>query len=215
MKLKDGNPAPIPMTANQKRFLLSLSSDPSYQEAVKQLFLQNPAPLPTPPQGLTLPKQLPDAIYYEGEQLYSIGQMSDDLRASLKFVLPDPNSQRAIDNFYAMRRAPDTEVAIAKQVLASQPGQLIPAQMIGAHSNAFLAALRVPGADLAAIVESLWSQSPLPAVVVNPSGLGGALATGTYYVKVSVVDDFGEWLYSKETTATTVLCPVGPNVCLC
>jgi len=211
LQLKDGNLAPIQMTANQKRFLLSLSSDPSYQEAVKQLFLQNPAPLPTPPQGLTLPKQLPDAIYYEGEQLYSIGQMSDDLRTQLKSLLPDPNYQRAIDNLYAMRRAPDTEVAIAKQVLASQPGQLIPAQMIGAHSNAFLAALRIPGADLAAIVESLWSQSPLPAVVVNPSGLGGALATGTYYVKVSVVDDFGEWLYSKESSAIRVTGPGGSN----
>src|SRR5260370_40048281 len=111
MKLKDGNPAPIPMTANQKRFLLSLSSDPSYQEAVKQLFLQNPAPLPTPPQGLTLPKQLPAAISYEGEQLNSIGQMSDDLRTHLKSLLPDPIYYRAMDSLYAVRRASDTEVA--------------------------------------------------------------------------------------------------------
>src|SRR5260370_2855951 len=70
LQLKDGNLPPIQMTANQKRFLLILSSHPTYQLSLKQLFLHNPAPLPTPPQGLTLPKQLPDAIYYECDQLY-------------------------------------------------------------------------------------------------------------------------------------------------
>ena len=211
---------PQPMTINQERFLLSLSTDANYQQAVKQLFInQVPVQLGSLPPGFTLPTQLPDAIYYQGNQFFVVGRMSDELRTLLK-ALPSPianplaaqltadsNYQLAIDNLYSMRWAPGTEIAVATQPLASQAGQLVPAQTISSHLNSILAALRISATDLIAIISYLWNQSAPAVPVLTPSSAGGSLASGTYYVKVSVVDAFGERLYASETSVAVT----GPN----
>jgi hypothetical protein len=200
LTVPNGNP--IPMTVNQKQFLLSLSADPNYQQAVMQIFLgSNPAPLASPPSELALPvTQLPDAIYHQGNQLFFIGRMSDKLHADLKALSQESDYQLAIDNLYDTRWAPGTEIAIATQVLATQTGQLIPAQTIPDHANTLLAALRISAIDLAAIIANLWNQSAPATPGLTPSTTGGSLGRGTYYVKVSVVDAFGERLCASETS---------------
>jgi peptidoglycan hydrolase-like protein with peptidoglycan-binding domain len=202
-----------PITPNQERYLLSLSTDPNYQDAVSQLFIQNQLtwPLQNLPAGFVLPSQLPDAIYYQQTRLSFIGEMSESMHSqlkTLKSLSDDPGYQLAIDNLYALRWSSETEIAVANQFLASQPGQLIPAQTISAHNSAICAALRISIADLAAIVSYLWSQSAPPPPTLTANSSGGSLASGVYYVKVSAVDAFGEWLYSRESDAIAVS---GPN----
>ncbi|HLQ25409.1 MAG TPA: IPT/TIG domain-containing protein [Acidiferrobacterales bacterium] len=163
LQFSDVNGNPMPMTANQERFLLSLSTDPNYRQAVVQLFLQNPAQLPSLPTGFTLPTQLPDAIYYQGNQMFFIGQMSDDLRTQLKALSADPNYQLAIDNLYDMRWAPGTDT-----VLATQPNQN---QTVISHADTILAALRISAPDLTAIVTFLWGALPASALEPNLANL--------------------------------------------
>ena len=209
LQFKDSNGNPAVMTANQERFLLSLSPDVNYQQAVVQLFLQNPAPLAALPAGLVLPMQLPDAIYYQGTQLYFAGQMSDDLWSQIKFLSPDAGYQLAIDNLHDLRWAPGTEIGIATQTLASQAGQLIPAQTVATHAGPIAAALGISAADLAAIFTYLWKKSLSSQTLVATPGAGGSLATGNYYVVVAALDTFGEFLSSEESPAIPVTGPSG------
>jgi hypothetical protein len=208
-QLKFGGNNGQPMTANQERFLLSLSTDSAYRQAVTEMFIQKQttAPLANLPAGFVLPARLPDSIYYQGSQVVCIGKMSDALRTELKGLSTEPDFQLVIDNLYNERRTPATELAIATQTLTNTPGQLIPAQMVASHAAALLAALRIPATDLAVILNHLWSQSAPAAPVLTANNAGGSLASGTYFVKVSTVDAFGEWLYSNEVQATVV----GPN----
>jgi hypothetical protein len=197
-----------PMTANQERFLLSLSTDAAYRQAVIELFIQKQTSvaLASLPAGLALPAQLPDAIYYQGSELFVVGKMADALRTQLKSLSTDLHFQLAIDNLYGQRWTANIELAVATQALATSAGQLIPAQNLASHSGPILAALRIPATDLAAILNYIWSQTA-SAPTVSASNTGGSLSSGVYFIKIAAVDAFGERLVLNEVIATAS----GPN----
>jgi hypothetical protein len=163
-----------PMTANQTRFLFSLSTDADYREAVLQLAAQGSAPLASLPQGVgvlgaagMIIGPLPDSVYFRtddtGHQgnttLSVLGEMGDELRAILKSLSTDPYYQLAVDNLYEMRPA-RVEVATASQELST-------------HASTLMAALRITSGELTDLINLVptdpHSPGSRPTTVANLS----------------------------------------------